>query len=351
MTLKCEDLKPRYSALKTKRMQPLRRGKIWLSGVSKAELVETCDPYGMKTGEAQYSRKSLQLKRKLIYKNRPAAGLLCETRRSGEKLTTSFSDEARSSLDDFCRKYKKADFDAVLVYDESAGLSAEGGPAAVFVGNNSFAGPDPFGAPGKSAGAKEDATTDGTAQGLTAPFKRIFRVYNGTGFVNEEYFFDPEGGLETRKVYKYDAKNNLTEMAELDFSGNQLSRETFTFNRITSAKTSAIYGQTDELLKKTVSQYREDSTLRQVIVYVYDAGAQLVSKNEIHFSSSGLREKELVYQGDFETPAYEYHYSHKLDLKGNWTEERKTKFVFFNGKSLPDTQGAPEITQREITYY
>jgi len=311
MTLKCEDLRPRYSALKTMRMQPVRRGKAWLSGVPESELLVTCDRYGMKTGEFQYSRKSLVLRHKMVYQDRKTARLFCENAESNDELTSGFSQDARASLEDFCRKQKKKDFDAVLVYDETAGAA----------GNRS------------------------------EPFKHIFRVYNGAGFVSEEYFFDPASGFETKKVYSYDAKNNLTEAAEIDFSGTQIKRETFSFDKITASKTHSVYRQTNELLEKTVSQYREDSTLRSITIYSYDAGAQLVSKSEIRCSAAGLQEKEVIYRGDFEKPAYEYHYSHKLDPKGNWAERRKTKFIFFNGKYFPDTQSHPEITRREITYY
>ncbi|HAH31277.1 MAG TPA: hypothetical protein DCL44_03070 [Elusimicrobia bacterium] len=316
MTLKCEDLKPRHRTLKIIRMQPRLQDKVWLAGVPKTELTETCDLYGMKTGEAQYSQKSLQWKRRLVYKDREATKLFCKEQAAAEKHTPSFAEATSSSLNDFCRKRKKSDFDAIFVYDETD----------------------------KNDGADNP------------PFKHIFRIYNASGFTGEEYFFDPASILETRKVYKYDSKNNLvetTELAttELGFAGNQVKRETFSFDPVTAVRTHAVYGRTTELTEKTVTEFREDSTLRRETRYTYDAGAQLVSKDEIYGSANGLTQKELLYQGDLDKPAYEYHYSYVLDSKGNWTEEWKTKFIVFNGKALPDTQAAPEITKREITYW
>ena len=50
-------------------------------------------------------------------------------------------------------------------------------------------------------------------------------------------------------------------------------------------------------------------------------------------------------------PKYEYTYTRKSDAKGNWTEERRSRVIVYNGKRMQDSQYAPEITKREFIYY
>ena len=130
-------------------MQPLRRGKVWLEGTPVTVFNTSCDLYGLKTEETEYHQNSLVRKTLFVHKSREEAAAVCEARKSEEKLTSTFSEEARSSLDDFCRKYRKKDFDAVLVYDASPGSAS------------------------------------------ATPIRQVFRLYNAKGFPSEEYEFDP----------------------------------------------------------------------------------------------------------------------------------------------------------------
>lgn len=309
--LKCADIKPRLKSLKVMAMEPLRRGKVWLEGAPRTVFYTACDFYGLKNEEAEYHQKSLALKSRFVYKSREESKLVCETLKSEEKLTSTFSEEARSSLDDFCRKNRKKDFDAVLVYDAS---------------------------PGSSAGAGK-------------PIRRIFRLYNSKGFPSEEYEFDSSANLETRTAYKYDAKNNLTEKTDYDFEDKQLKRETYASDKITASHTVSLFNENDQLAKKTVREYREDGELRRELITTYDAGEQTLGKTEITCGAKGARETELVFRGDLEKPAYEYRYSYKFDKKGNWIEERKVKLTLYEDKRFEDPKVAPQITKREITYY
>jgi|GEM_PF-1298895 len=310
--LKCPELTPRTRSLKISRMQPLRRGKEWLEGSPKSVNAVSCDLYGMKTEEAEYDGKNLVLKNTYVYKEKEEARALCDKLKSEEKLTSTFSDEAQSSLDDFCRKYRKKDFGVVQVFDASPSQ-------------------------GRETSRK--------------PVRQIFRLYNKSGFTAEEHSFDPMLNLETVTLYVYDKANNLTEMTQNDFSGRQLKRETYTWNKATSSRTHSVYGETNELRKKNVFELREDGTLRREVRSTYDSGEQPVTRNEIYCDAKGRPEKELVYDADAAEPKYEYTYAYKFDAKGNWTEERRTRVIVYNGNRMQDTQYAPEITKRELMYY
>ena len=310
--LKCPEFTPRARSLKTSRMQPQRRGKEWLEGIPKSVNSVSCDLYGMKTEEAEYDGKNLVLKNTFIYKEKAEARDLCQKLKSEEKPINTFSDEDRSTLDDHCRKYLKKDFGVVQVFDAS--------PSQV----------------GESS---------------RKPVRQVFRLYNKAGFTAEERAFDPLMKLEAVTLYVYDKANNLTELTENDFEGRQLKRETYTWNKATNSRTHSVYGETNELRKKTVFELREDGTLRREVRSAYDSGEQPVSRSEIYCDAKGQPEKELLYDADAADPKYEYTYTHKTDAKGNWTEERRSRVIVYNGKRMQDSQYAPEITKREFQYY
>ncbi|MDO8804860.1 MAG: hypothetical protein Q7R35_10535 [Elusimicrobiota bacterium] len=310
--LKCPEFTPKTRTLKISRMQPLRRGKEWLEGSPKSVNAVSCDLYGMKTEEAEYDGKNLVLKNSYAYKEKAEARALCENLKSEEKLTTTFSDEAQSSLDDFCRKYRKKDFGVVQVYDASPSQ-------------------------GRETSRK--------------PVRQIFRLYSKSGFTSEEHAFDPLMNLESVTLYAFDKANNLTEMTVNDFEGRQLRRETYTWNKATNSRTHSVYGETNELRKRIIFEMREDGTLRREVRSTYDSGEQPVARNEIYGDAKGRPKKELVYDADAAEPKYEYTYSYKYDAKGNWTEERRSRVIVYNGNRMQDTQYAPEITKRELMYY
>lgn len=311
-SLKCPELNPKTRSLKVLRMQPQRRGKDWLEGLPKSVNAVSCDLYGMKTEEAEYDGKNLVLKHAYVYLEKEEARKFCTERRSQEKLTTTFSDEAQSSVDDFCRKHQKKDFGIVQVFDASPSQARESS---------------------------------------RKPVRQIFRLYNKAGFTAEEHAFDPLMNLETVTLYAYDKKNNLSELTVNDFEGRQLRRETWAWNKAAASRTHSVFGETNELRKKTVFEQREDGTLRREVRSAYDSGEQPVTRSEIYCDAKGNPEKELVYDADAAEPKYEYTCVYKRDAKGNWTEERRTRVIVFNGNRMQDSQYAPEITKREFIYY
>ena len=307
--LKCEEMKPRLRSLKVMSMQPQRRGKAWLEGEPVTVFQTFCDLYGMKNEETEYHQKSLSRKTRFSYKPKEEAKAVCAARKSEEKLTSTFSEEARSSLDDFCRKYRKKDYDSMLVYDATPGSASE------------------------------------------MPIRQVFRIYNPKGFPSEEYEFDPAAALETRTEYKYDSKNNLLEKTDFDFEGRQLRRETYASDKLTASRTVSFFDGNNLLAKKKVQEYREDGTLRRELVTTYDDAEQVLGKTETACGANGAKETELIFQGDLERPVYEYRYSYKFDAKGNWIEERKVKLALYEDKRFEDPKVAPQIVKREINYY
>jgi hypothetical protein len=311
-SLKCPELKQKTRSIKIMRMQPLRRGKVWLEGSPKSVNTLSCDLYGMKTEEAEYDGKNLVLKHSYTYLAKEEAVQFCQNRKSQEKLTTTFSDEAQASVDDFCRRNKKKDFGIVQVFDASP---SQGGESS------------------------------------RKPVRLIFRIYNKKGFTAEEHAFDPFMNLETVTLYAYDKKNNLTEMTVNDFDGRQLRREAWAWNKAAASRTHSIYGQTNQLRKKTVFEMRETGTLRREVNFTYDSGEQPITRSETYCDDKGRPEKELIYDADAAGPKYELTYTHKYDAKGNWTEERRSRVIVFNGNRMQDGKSAPEITKREFIYY
>lgn len=315
--LKCEQFTPRARTIKISRMESLRRGKAWLEGPAKSVAAVSCDQRGMKTEETEYDGKALRLRTVYTYLEGDGAKAACEKLRSEEKLTTTFSGEARSSLDDFCRANKKKDYGVAQVYDRSPSGAA-------------------------TAQDREDQEK---------PVRRIFRVFDPKGFPVEEYAFDPLLSLETRTSHVYDKANNLTETAVSDPEGRQLSREATARDKVTGSRTVSVYGENNELAKKTVYEYREDGTLRREVRTSYDAGGQALERSELYCDGKGNYQKELVYDGDAPEAAREFNYEHAFDKAGNWTLRRRSRIILYNGNRMADTQYAPEITRRDIEYY
>lgn len=310
--LKCPELKPGTRSVTISRMQPVRRGGSWLEGSPRNVIAVSCDQHGMKTAEAEYDGKSLLLKHTFVYKEKEEARAVCAGLKTGERPDTTFSDEDRSPPDEFCRRALKKDFGVVLVHDASTG-----------------AGPE------NSRG----------------PIRRIFRLYGPGGLVSEERAFDQQMNLESVTIYAYDKTGDLTGRTVNDFDGRQLEREAFTRSKAAGSRTHAVYGANDQLLKKTVYELREDGSLRREVRFTYGSGEQEASRSEIYCDEKGRPLKELAYDADAAGPKYEYTYAYKYDAKGNWTEERRTRALIYDGKRLADTQYAPEISKRALVYY
>ncbi|MCM2267988.1 MAG: hypothetical protein NDI60_09490 [Elusimicrobiales bacterium] len=310
--LRCPDFRPKARTVTTSRMQPLRRGKVWLPGTATSVTSVSCDMYGMKTEEAQYDGKNLVLKHSYVYKEKEDARAVCDKLKSQEKLTSTFSEEATSSLDEFCRRNKKKDYTAVFVYDASPSQGAES---------------------------------------ARKPVRQIFRLFNARGFVTEEHAFDPVMNLESVSLYAYDKSNNLTELTANDSEGRQLKRETYTWDKPTMSRIKSVYGENNELRARTVYAQREDGTLRRELLTSYDSGEQPLTKTEIYCDAKGFPQTELVYDADAAEPRYEFTYEHKFDAKGNWTEQRKSRVIVYNGRRMAGSQYAPEVTLRDFMYY
>ena len=310
--LKCPDYAAGARSLKVIHMQPVRRGKRWLDGTPTDSLAVSCDERGMKTAEVQYDGKALTLRRAYVYSATPEARKFCENLKSDEKRTTSFSEEGNSSLDDFCSRNRKKDFTMAAVYDAI--------PAAA-----------------KSGQAK--------------PLHRVFTLFNKRGFPEKEYSFDSFNSMESVTVYDYDKNNNLTQITVTDPDGGQLRRETFSPGGPASPRVHSVYSETNQLKRKTADELRGDGTLRREVITDYDSDEQPIRRSEIYMDTTGVPQKKLIFDPDDQQPREEYDYTHELDKKGNWTEQRRTRLLFFNGSPVKDHDSPPEITKREFLYY
>jgi hypothetical protein len=310
--LKCPDLKGKVRLVKVSRMEPARRGKEWLDGLPKSAVATVCDIYGMKTEESEYDGKSLLLKSVFEYKEKDDARAICAKLAADRKSGAEPDPDQGPALADFCADNGKNDFGAAFIYDASPSQGRE------------------------------------TAR---KPVRKVLRLYNKRGFVTEERTLDPQDNLESVTLRAYDKANNLSELTVNDPEGRTLRRETYTADKATSSRARSVYGANTMLQEKTVYELREDGTLRREVRTTYDSGEQPVSRAEFYCDEKGRREKELDYDADAAEAKYEFTYSYKYDKAGNWTEERRTRALVYNGNLIPDTQYAPEITRRDIQYY
>jgi len=310
--LKCPELRDKVRAVRTMRMEPVRRGKEWLEGTPKSVATLSCGPDGLKTEEAEYEGKAVVLSSSFTYNGKEGTNDLCE-KLLAQKDTDEAPADAHLSVKEFCRNNLKKDISAALVYDSSP-----------------------------SSQGRESAKK---------PVRQIFRLYGKKGLVDEEDSFDMFQSLESVTLYTYDKTGELSGLTVKDPDGRQLKREAFARDKATSSRTRSEYDENNELRQKTVYELRETGALRRETRSTYDAGDQVVARTEIYSDEKGSPEKELVYDADGADPKYEYSYAYKYDARDNWTQERKTRVIVYNGNRLADTQYAPEITNRTISYY
>ena len=150
--------------------------------------------------------------------------------------------------------------------------------------------------------------------------------------------------------YVYSGKGELAERTEYGPDGTRLKQEVHSLDKKTGTRSVSVFNEHSQLLKKTVREFRKDGTLEKEVRTEYNAGEQMLSKFDISCDEKGRPRTEAVYEGG-EAPAYEYRYAYKYDAKGNWTEERKIKFLTYGGKKLEDKTASPRITKRELAYY
>ncbi|MBU2574050.1 MAG: hypothetical protein KKH28_08255 [Elusimicrobia bacterium] len=310
--LKCEDIKPKIKSLKVMTMRPVKRNKVWLEGNPGSVFQTSCAADGLKTEEAEYRQKTLVSKKRFIHKTMEEIKAMCRNIKSEKKVNSSFGEDSRSELEIYCREKLKKDFDAVMVYDAVAAPNASGALNLI---------------------------------------RQTFRFFNSKGFPVEEHQFDLYMGLEVKITYKYRGKNDLAEKTDYGPDGDLLEQEVYSFNKAANTRTVSVFNEHGQPTKKTVYEYRKDGTCSKEIRTTYDSGEQMLSKSEIYRDEKGAPRKEVVYEGSFENPVYEYRYAYKSDKNGNWIEEWKTKFLAYGNKRLKDKSAAPRIIKREITYY
>ncbi|HOW89046.1 MAG TPA: hypothetical protein PL037_02100 [Elusimicrobiales bacterium] len=307
--LACPRMTPPVRSLSVTGAQPLRRGKSWRAGKPQTVFSTLCDERGMKTEESEYSHDSLVRKERFVWKSIAEARRICAARKSEAKLATSFSEENRGPLDEFCRENKKKDFDAVFVFDMAPGSD-----------------PD-------------------------KPVRRIFRLFNGSGLTAEEHEFGELADLETRTVYEYGPGNALLSRTDHAPDGSQLRKEVYSSDKASGYRSVSFFDANNQLKRRTSSGYGPDGTLLKETDSSYETGEREIGRTETSYSAKGDGGRELVYRGDLARPLEEYRFRRKLDGYGNWTEEIRTKAAIYEGKRITDPGTAPRITRREIGYF
>lgn len=309
--LKCDDLKPKIKSLKVMIMAPVKRDKVWLEGSPAATFQTACAPDGFKTEEAEYQQKTLVSKKRFIHKSRKEVRDLCAGAKSEEETDTPAGEDSRADLDKFCKEYLKKEPEAVMVYDAVAAPDASSAANLV---------------------------------------RQTFRFYNPEGLPAEDHQFDNYMMPEARVEYKYGGKGEPAGRTDYGPDGARLRQEIRSFDKKANTRSVSVFNEHGQPLKKTVREYRKDGTLAKETRTEYNAGEQVLFKYEISCDEKGSPRTEAVYEGG-EDPAYEYRYTYKYDVKGNWTEEWKTKFLIYGGKKLEDKTASPRITKREIAYH
>lgn len=308
--LKCEGLKPGIKNLKVMLMSPVKRDKVWLEGSPGTTFQTACAPDGYKTEEAEYQQKTLVSKKRFVHKSREEVKALCLKAKPEDDADSEPGEDTRAELDKFCKEHQKRGPEAVMIYD-------------------AVAAPD--------------------AAGSSNLIRQTFRFLNSKGLPAEDRQFDNYMGLEARVEYKYGG-GELAERTDYGPDDAKLKQEVHSLDKKTGTRSVSVFNEHGQLTKKTVREYRKDGTLSKEVRTEYNTGEQMLSKSEIFCDGKGAPKTEAVYEGG-ESPAYEYRYAYKYDAKGNWSEERKTKFLAYGEKRLEDRSVSPRITKREIAYY
>ncbi|MCG2725951.1 MAG: hypothetical protein L6420_06805 [Elusimicrobia bacterium] len=309
--LKNLEIKGNIKTIDTIKHQTQKKGEKWLMGKSIFKNILIFDKDGLLLEDKKYSGGALQSRLEYIYKTPQYAKGLCERKTSKKTISTTFLIEDSDIIRDFCKEFKKKEISITYVY------SAE-----------------------KAFSNKKQAYL----------LKSSFNVLNKKKQIANQYNLNSLGELENKKTFEYDKKGKLKEITEYDFTDTIVRKERFSFNDATKTETLTITDEHNRLIKKIITDFRDDNTLRKKEEIIYDDVETIQSKIESYYDKNGNKNSELFYTADSLEPIYEYRYQRELDKKNNWIYEERIKMISFYGKKIRDKNESPQFTTRIIVY-
>ncbi|MBI4656313.1 MAG: hypothetical protein HY746_06155 [Elusimicrobia bacterium] len=295
-------LKGRIKSIKIMEIQSLRKDKKWIEGSPKFLTTIRFDSEGMQAEEEKFEGKTLVSKTRFERKTGGESGLCKKNEDAGAPFSI---DGSGYSIKDFCKEFGKTPFAQTRVYK---------GPSAAQMNLVNL----------------------------------ILTIKDKKGRRTGEYLYDSMGNFESRKTFKYDKQDRIIETAAYDIEGIQINKELVSYNDATHTKTVSVFDDAEQLIEKTIIEYRDNGALRKETIFSFDKGEQVLSKIESLHDSSGQKNRELHYSGNSEEPSFEYLYERLIDKNGNWTKETRIKMINFYDKKIQDKQEPPKTTRREI---
>ncbi|MBU2529914.1 MAG: hypothetical protein KKD35_02645, partial [Elusimicrobia bacterium] len=180
--------------------------------------------------------------------------------------------------------------------------------------------------------------------------KSHFNVLNKNNQITNQYSFNSLGELENKKTFTYNKAGKLQETNEYDFADALIKKERLSYNDATKTQTQTISDEHGRVVKKIITDFRDNNTLRKKEEIIYDDVESIQSKVETYYDKNGNKNSQLFYASQSLEPIYEYHYQTKIDKKANWIYERRIKMINFYGKNIRDKNESPQFTTRKISY-
>ena len=305
------ELKGRIKTIATIKHQTRKKRKKWFMGKAISKNVLIYNKKGLLLEDKEYSKGLLQSKFEYIYKTPQYSKTLCSRKTSKKNIKTTFLIENTDIIRDFCNEFRKKEIQITYVY------------------------------------STEKSFTDKKQAFL---LKSQFNVLNKKRQITNQYNFNSLGEIECKKEFKYGKKGKLKEIIEYDFTDTLAKKEKFSFNDATKTETLTITNEHGLAIKRIITDFRNDYTIRKKEEIIYNDVEAVQSKIERYYDKKGNKKSELFYTADALEPIYEYYYQRKIDKKGNWIYEKRIKMITFYGKKIRDKNESPKFTTRRITY-
>jgi len=133
---------------------------------------------------------------------------------------------------------------------------------------------------------------------------------------SEENHFDTNDNLTYKKIWKFDKKENITELAEYKSNGNLISKTNYLYNQVGEEKEINTYDSNAKLLSKRIYEYDYGDNFKIVEIKSYDAEDSLTYKAVTKYDSNDIRIESQSWNQKDDVKKWKY----KHDKNGNMVE-------------------------------
>jgi len=149
--------------------------------------------------------------------------------------------------------------------------------------------------------------------------QKIFSIastFNSQKQETERAVLDSNGKTQSKLIFSYDNKKNISNENELDLSGKIVSKKIFSYNN-NNYLTGLTIVKNDTIASKYYYEY--DNLGKKIKTVCYNSDGSINYKTIRNYDAKEMLAEESTYQGTgFSKISYQY------DLKGNITQELKT---------------------------